>query len=76
MKPPYVAVTSLLSVIAIAVLGLDRLGEKLMWGEQSLLQLLLSSLFSVSVQVLEYHTWCRELEQQVKAGGVSVQVVS
>uniref|UniRef100_A0A8C9UEH3 Rootletin-like coiled-coil domain-containing protein n=1 Tax=Serinus canaria TaxID=9135 RepID=A0A8C9UEH3_SERCA len=27
---------------------------------------------SVSVQVLQYQTWCRELEQQVKAGGVSV----
>lgn len=33
-----------------------------------------SSSFYVSVQVLQYRTRCRELEQQLAAGGVSVQV--
>ena len=33
-----------------------------------------SSLFSLSTQVLQYRTRCQELEQQLGAGGVSVEV--
>lgn len=43
-------------------------------GAEPVTSCIRSSSFYVSVQVLQYRTRCRELEQQLAAGGVSVQV--